>query len=403
MLLKNGRMIINNCLVKKDILIKNNLINMIADEINCDDLEVIDLNNKLVIPGAIDVHVHFREPGYEYKETIKTGSMAAAKGGITTVMTMPNLNPFPDCKKNLEVELDRIKKSGIVNIYPYGTITKGEEDKEIADIDSFSSMVLAISDDGKGVNNLAILEEAMKKALKYDLIICSHAEDKKLGYLPSGEYVAVRREIELAKKIGCRYHFCHLSTKESLEEVRRAKQEGYTNISCEVSPHHLVLNEKRIKNANFKMNPPLRSEEDRQAVIKALIDGTANIIASDHAPHSEEEKSREYCNCPNGIIGLETELPIIYTEFVKNGIISFDRFKEVFVYEPIRLFHLPKRDLKEGFVADIAVLDIDNYHIYQKKEILSIGKNSPFEGEKFYGFNVLTLVNGKIVYKKENL
>lgn len=400
MLIKNGRIIKNNTLIYSDVLVNDNLIVRVEPNIEANDEEVYDVKGALVMPGAVDVHVHFREPGYEYKETIATGSKAAAKGGVTTVMTMPNLNPFPDCLENLEVEIDRIEKTGIVNIYPYGTITKSQEDKELAQIDEFHDKVLAISDDGKGVNNLELLEEAMKKALKYDLIICSHAEDKKLGYDPSGEYVAVRREIELAKKIGCRYHFCHLSTKESFEAIREARALGYTNISCEVSPHHLVLNETRIKNANFKMNPPLRSESDRLATINALIDGTANIIASDHAPHSEEEKSREYCNCPNGIIGLETELPIIYTEFVKSGLITLDRFLDIFVYEPIKLFKLPKRDLKEGYIADIAVLDIENPHIYKKKEILSIGKNSPFEGEKFYGFPLLTVVNGKVVYKK---
>ena len=398
LLIKNGNIIKNNKLEKYDILIEDDKISKIEKNIDC-DCEIIDAKGCLVMPGAVDVHVHFREPGYEKKETIKTGSLSAAKGGVTTVMTMPNLKPCPDCLENLMVQKEIIKKDSIVNVYPYGAVTVNQEDKNRADIEGFYNEVLAITDDGRGVNNLAILEEACILAKKYNLVVASHAEDNFYKYAPEGEYVAVRREIEIAKKVGCKYHFCHMSTKESFEAIRNAQKEGYTNITCEVAPHHLVLNETMIKNANYKMNPPLRSEENRLATIEALLDGTACMVASDHAPHTEEEKSQEYNKCPNGIIGLETMLPIIYTEFVKNKKISYERFLDLMVYNPIKVFNLPARRLEPGFIADIAIIDIENPHTYTKDEILSKGKNSPFIGNTYYGFTKATLVQGKIVYK----
>ena len=398
LLIKNGNIIKNNKLEKYDILIEDDKISKIEKNIDC-DCEIIDAKGCLVMPGAVDVHVHFREPGYEKKETIKTGSLSAAKGGVTTVMTMPNLKPCPDCLENLMVQKEIIKKDSIVNVYPYGAVTVNQEDKNRADIEGFYNEVLAITDDGRGVNNLTILEEACVLAKKYNLVVASHAEDNFYKYAPEGEYVAVRREIEIAKKVGCKYHFCHMSTKESFEAIRNAQKEGYTNITCEVAPHHLVLNETMIKNANYKMNPPLRSEENRLATIEALLDGTACMVASDHAPHTEEEKSQEYNKCPNGIIGLETMLPIIYTEFVKNKKISYERFLDVMVYNPIKVFNLPARRLEPGFIADIAIIDIENPHTYTKDEILSKGKNSPFIGNTYYGFTKATLVQGKIVYK----
>ena len=398
LLIKNGNIIKNNKLEKYDILIEDDKISKIEKNIDC-DCEIIDAEGCLVMPGAVDVHVHFREPGYEKKETIKTGSLSAAKGGVTTVMTMPNLKPCPDCLKNLMVQKEIIKKDSIVNVYPYGAVTVNQEDKNRADIEGFYNEVLAITDDGRGVNNLTILEEACILAKKYNLVVASHAEDNFYKYAPEGEYVAVRREIEIAKKVGCKYHFCHMSTKESFEAIRNAQKEGYTNITCEVAPHHLVLNETMIKNANYKMNPPLRSEENRLATIEALLDGTACMVASDHAPHTEEEKSQEYNKCPNGIIGLETMLPIIYTEFVKNKKISYERFLDLMVYNPIKVFNLPARRLEPGFIADIAIIDIENPHTYTKDEILSKGKNSPFIGNTYYGFTKATLVQGKIVYK----
>ena len=397
-LIKNGSIILNNTLVKKDILIDNSLIVKIEDEIYS-DCEIIDASDCLLMPGAVDVHVHLREPGFESKETVKTGTLSSAKGGVTTILAMPNLKPCPDCLENLNKELEIINRDALVNVYPFGSVTVNEADQELSDIESFHNLVCAISDDGRGVNNLELLERAMHLAKKYNLVIASHAEDNYYKYSREGEYVAVLREIELAKKVGCKYHFCHMSVKESFDAIRKAQEEGYTNITCEVSPHHLVLNDSMIRNANFKMNPPLRPESDRLETIKALLDGTACMIASDHAPHTEEEKSQDYDKCPNGIIGLETMIPIVYTEFVMTGLISFDRFLDLLVYNPRKVFNLPKRSMEVNSVADIAIIDIKNKREYKKEEILSKGKNSPFVGKSYYGFTKYTLVNGKIVYK----
>ena len=398
-LIKNGSVIENNILVKKDILIENNLIKKIDKDINL-DCEILDATGCLVMPGAVDVHVHLREPGFTKKETVKTGTMSSAKGGVTSIMSMPNLNPCPHNLENLNKQLEIIKQDAVVNVYPFASVTINEEDKEISKIDEVVNVAYGLSDDGRGVNSLDILEEAMKLAKKYNFTIASHAEDNYYKYAREGEYVAVLREIELAKKIGCKYHFCHMSVKESFDAIKKAQDEGYTNITCEVAPHHLVLNKEMIKDANYKMNPPLRDESDRLATIEALLNGTACMIASDHAPHTEEEKSQEYDKCPNGIIGLETMIPIIYTNFVKTGLITLNRFLDLLVYNPIKVFNLPKRDLKENMIADIAVIDIENEHKYTKEEILSKGKNSPFIGNSYYGFTKYTLVNGNIVYKK---
>ena len=398
-LIKNGSVIENNILVKKDILIENNLIKKIDKDINL-DCEILDATGCLVMPGAVDVHVHLREPGFTKKETVKTGTMSSAKGGVTSIMSMPNLNPCPHNLENLNKQLEIIKQDAVVNVYPFASVTINEEDKEISKIDEVVNVAYGLSDDGRGVNSLDILEEAMKLAKKYNFTIASHAEDNYYKYAREGEYVAVLREIELAKKIGCKYHFCHMSVKESFDAIKKAQDEGYTNITCEVAPHHLVLNKEMIKDANYKMNPPLRGESDRLATIEALLNGTACMIASDHAPHTEEEKSQVYDKCPNGIIGLETMIPIIYTNFVKTGLITLNRFLDLLVYNPIKVFNLPKRDLKENMIADIAVIDIENEHKYTKEEILSKGKNSPFIGNSYYGFTKYTLVNGNIVYKK---
>ena len=261
-LIKNGKIIKNNQLVKKDILIEENKIIKIEDQINY-DCEILDATDCLVMPGAVDVHVHLREPGFEYKETVKTGTMACAKGGVTSIMSMPNLKPCPDNYDNLKVQLNAIEKDAVINVYPFGAVTVNEEDKELADYDSMKDYIYGLSDDGRGVNSLNLLEQAMIYAKEHDLTIASHAEDNYYKYSREGEYVAVLREIELAKKIGCKYHFCHMSVKESFDAIRKAQSEGYTNITCEVAPHHLVLNKDMIKDANYKMNPPLREESDR--------------------------------------------------------------------------------------------------------------------------------------------
>ena len=397
MILKNGYIVENNQLVKKDILIEDNLIKEIAEEINGSD--VIDITNLLVIPGAVDVHVHLREPGYTHKETIATGTSSSAKGGVTTIMAMPNLNPTPDCLESLNFEKELISKDAIVNTYPYAAVSCGQKGLKIADLKELGKHVYAITDDGVGVNNIEILVEAMKLAKEHGIVMASHAEDEVDSKLPQGEYVAVRREIEYVKEIGCKYHFCHMSTKESFDAIRKAREEGHLNITCEVSPHHLFLNEEMIKDGNWKMNPPLRSEENRLETIKALLDGTAQVIASDHAPHTVEEKSQEYNKCPNGIIGLETMIPLVYTNLVKTGIATIEDMLNWLVYNPIKIFNLPERKLAPGYPADLAILDIETEREYKEEEILSMGKNSPFIGMKMTGYPKCTLVNGKIVWQ----
>lgn len=398
-LIKNGSIVIDNKLVKKDILIDDSKIIEISDEINKKAL-VLDAKGCMIIPGAVDVHVHLREPGFSHKETIKSGTHAAAKGGITTIMAMPNLNPVPDSVDNLQQELDIIKRDAIINVYPYASTTIGEKGETLSDIDHLKDLVKAITDDGRGVNNIEVLKKAMIKAKEYNLVIASHAEDDKYGTSREGEIVAVKREIALAKEIGCKYHFCHLSCKESFDEIRKARCEGYTNITCEVAPHHLVLHEGLIKNANFKMNPPLRKVTDMEESVRALIDGTVDAIATDHAPHTKEEKSKEYDKCPNGIIGLETMIPIIYTNFVKTNLISLNRFIDLIVNNPSRIFNLPKKEIKVSRNADLAIIDINEEKEYIESEILSKSTNSPYIGNSYYGFIRYTILNGKVIYKK---
>lgn len=400
-LLKNGKIIKDNKLIKTDIKIKNGIIVEIAPAIENDGYEIIELNNAMIIPAMVDLHVHFREPGYAHKETIKSGSLSAAKGGFTDVMTMPNLKPVPDSYDNLKIELDIIKKDSIVNIYPYGALSMAQSGKEIANLKSLIGHVHAISDDGFGVNDINVLKKACLFAKENDIMIASHAEDNNYKNTdPKSEYVAVLREIEIAKETGCRYHFCHMSTKESFDAIRKAKREGYNNITCEAAPHHLILNSDMIcGNTNYKMNPPLRSEEDRLATVQALIDGTVDAIASDHAPHSKDEKKNEFAKAPNGIVGLEAVAPIIYTYFVKNNLISYERFVDLTSTAPARIFKISTNEIKEGSKCNLAVLDINSNHIYTEKEIVSMGKNSPYIGLDLYGYNVLTIKDGKIIYK----
>ena len=396
--IKNGYVLENGQLVLKDLYIADDVIIKVGDNLEVEG-ELVDAKGGFIMPGATDVHVHMREPGYSHKETIHTASLGALKGGVTTCLAMPNLNPCPDSLENLNVELEIIERDGLVNIYPYGAVTVAQKGMDLADLNSFKDKVCAITDDGVGVNNIDLLVKAMKFAKENDMVIASHAEDSVNGKLPEGEYKAVIREIELAKEIGCKYHFCHMSTKESFEAILKAQEEGYP-ITCEVAPHHLILNETMIKDANWKMNPPLRSEENRLETIKALLSGVACMVASDHAPHSVAEKSQEYDKCPNGILGLETMLPIVYTHFIKNGMATLNDFVDWFVTNPNKVFNLGERKIEVGYPADITILDLETKHKYVEEEIVSLSKNSPYIGMEFYGFPILTMVGGKVLYKK---
>ena len=398
MILKGGQVLIDGKLETRDVLIVENEINRVSKSIS--GANEIDVSDMLIIPGAIDPHVHLREPGFEYKETAKSACASAAKGGITTVLAMPNIKPAPDTRENIEYILDKIRKDVPINVYQFGSLTKGMLGQEVADIESFIDLVPAISDDGPGTPNLETLYKGLEKAAMLNVVTSIHAEAKGLGFAPEAEYKAVEDTISIVRDTGASVHFCHLSLKKSIEYAIEAKREGL-DITFEVTPHHLFLNENDIKgNTNYKMNPPLRSEEDREFVEYSLISGDALCVATDHAPHSREEKLREYDKAPCGIIGVETMLPLLYTNLVLSGKISIGRFIEITSINAGQRFKVYNNGILSGDTANITVLDINNKHKYSKDENLSKGENSPFFGYELYGFPVLTICNGNIVYKR---
>jgi len=374
----------------------------------------LDLSKHAVFPGFCDVHVHFREPGFSYKETIKSGSMAAAAGGYTAVCTMPNLSPVPDCKEHLKAQLDIIERDAVINVYPYGSITVSQNGRELSKMDELADGSIAFSDDGRGVQQDDMMRSAMLKAKALGKMIVAHCEVNSLlnkGYIHYGEYarkhghrgicseseyLQIERDLRLAKETGCAYHVCHISAKESVDLIRKAKAEGI-DVTCETAPHYLVLDDSDLKEeGRFKMNPPLRSKEDRLALIEGVRDGTIDMIATDHAPHSAEEKSRGLEKSAFGIVGLETAFPIMYTHLVKTGIISLEKLIELLSINPLKRF-----GITQGM--DFSVWDLEEQVTVNPSEFLSLGKATPFEGERLYGVNLLTVCDGKIVYKRQNI
>ncbi len=367
-----------------------------------------NFENCYLLPGFCDVHVHFREPGFEYKETIESGSKSAVNGGYTTVFTMPNLKPVPDSLKNLNIQLDAINKCGLIEVIPYGSITKGQRGEELSDMNDLAPYVCAFSDDGRGVQSDEMMEKAMLKAKSLNKIIVAHCEVNSLlngGYIHDGEYAKmhnhkgicskseyeqIARDIELVKKTGVKYHVCHISTKESVEIIRKAKKEG-VDITCETGPHYLVFNDLQLRDdGRFKMNPPIRSEEDRLALIEGIKDGTIDMIATDHAPHSFEEKSKGLKGSLNGIVGLETAFPILYTNLVKTGVITLKKLVELMAINPRKRFGL-------SLGNDYGVWDLDSEYEIDGKDFKSKGKSSPFIGLKVYGKLIKTIKDGKII------
>ncbi len=363
-----------------------------------------------IFPGFCDVHVHFREPGFSYKETILTGSKASARGGYTAVCTMPNLNPVPDTVENLNVQLAIIEKDAVIDVYPLASITKGEMGKELSDLEELSKKAIAFSDDGRGVQTDEMMKKAMLKAKALDKIIVAHCEVNELlhgGYIHDGEYakanghrgicsaseyLQVERDLKLAKEIGVKYHVCHISTKETVELIRNAKREG-VSVTCETAPHYLILDDSNLKeDGAFKMNPPLRSIEDRLALIEGIKDGTIDMIATDHAPHSEEEKSRGLEKSPFGIVGIETAFPLLYTHLVRKGVITLEKLIDLLAVNPRERFNIPFN----GYT----VWDLDKEYVIDEKDFLSKGKATPFKGERVFGENLLTVCNGEIAYEK---
>ena len=365
-------------------------------------------SNIVIFPGFCDVHVHFREPGFSYKETILSGSLAGANGGYTDVCTMPNLNPVPDSVENLKAQLDIIKRDAKIGVYPYASITVGQQGQALSDLEGMRDLCVAYSDDGRGVQSDEMMERAMLKARALDKIIVAHCEINDLlkgGYIHDGEFARlhnmkgicsesewgqIKRDIELARKTGCKYHVCHISTKESVELIRQAKADG-VDITCETGPHYLVFNDMMIKDeGRFKMNPPIRSEADRLALIEGIKDGTIDMIATDHAPHSAEEKSLGLKDSKMGVVGLETAFAVMYTYFVKTGEITMERLLDLLCYNARKRFGIPLGN-------SYTVFNLDKRLVVDPSTFMSMGKATPFEGMELYGECLLTVKDGQAV------
>lgn len=418
LLLKNGQILVKGQLQKQDILIENKHIVSIDDDILEGNHEVIDVGFAFVSPGLIDMHVHLREPGYEEKETIETGTKAAAKGGYTLVCAMPNTNPAPDNIDTLKDILSIIEEKAVVKVLPYGTITKGQKNNsELVDMKIMKDLVCGFSNDGYGIQSTREMYEAMKHAERYETLIAAHCEDEAIlydGYVHKGqkaikegwkgitslsESIQIARDTLIAEETNAKYHVCHISTKEGVRIVRDAKKRG-VNVTCEVTPHHLLLTESDVSDGNTKMNPPVREVSDKYALISGLLDGTIDMICTDHAPHTEQEKEAGLENAPFGIVGLETAFPLIYTNFVETGIATLEDIMNWFCYNPAKRLNLGYGKLIEGRVADITIIDLNKSKRINKEEFASKGKNTPFDGWLCKGWPIMTIVDGEIIYKE---
>ena len=373
----------------------------------------LQFQNVYIFPGFVDVHVHFREPGFSYKETVRTGSLAAAHGGYTGVCTMPNLDPVPDSPEHLAPQLEAIRRDALIDVRPLGAITKGERGEALAEMEALAPLVAGFSDDGRGVQSEEMMEAAMREAKRLGKIIVAHCEDDLLrngGYIHDGEYAKahghkgicsesewkpIARDLELVRKTGCAYHVCHISTKESVELIRRAKAEGL-DVTCETGPHYLLLDEGDLQeDGRFKMNPPLRSSADREALIEGILDGTIDMIATDHAPHSAEEKSRGLAESAMGIVGLETAFPALYTGLVKTGILPLEKLIALLSDNPRARFGFP-------LGHDFSVWDLSVCKAVDPNSFLSMGRATPFSGMELFGKNLLTVKDGTVVYLTPN-
>ena len=380
----------------------------------------VDASSYIVLPGFVDVHVHLREPGFSYKETIRTGTLAAARGGYTTVCTMPNLDPVPDSPEHLQAQLDLIARDSCIRVLPYGAITVGQQGQALADMAALAPFVAAFSDDGRGVQSDSLMRQAMLEAKRLNKLIVAHCEDNTLlrgGYIHDGSYARlhghrgicsesewgqIRRDLALVRETGCAYHVCHVSTKESVALLRRAKAEGL-DVTCETAPHYLLLDESMLQeDGRFKMNPPLREKADREALLEAVQDGTIDMIATDHAPHSAEEKGRGLVGSAMGIVGLETAFPLLYTYLVKPGILSFPRLMELLHSAPSRRFGIPERPT-EGENASFTVFDPHTPYTIDPASFLSKGRATPFAGWQVQGRCILTVSDGRIAWSDGTL
>ena len=415
-LIKGGTIVTGSGTFAGDILVRDGrIVSILPGLTPPDGVSVIDASGLTVVPAFADIHVHFREPGFTAKETISTGSAAAAHGGYTVVCAMPNLDPVPDSPETLAVEQAAIDRDAVISVLPYCSITKGRKGLELVDFKALKNSCVAFSDDGSGVQGEAMMRSAMEAAAREDVIIAAHCEDDSLlrgGYIHDGRYCAqhghkgicsesewgqIARDLKLCEETGCRYHVCHISTKESVALIRRAKARG-VNVTCETGPHYLVLCEDDLQeDGRFKMNPPLRSAEDRDALVEGLLDGTIDAIATDHAPHTAEEKSRGLAGSAMGIVGLETSFPVLYTALVRTGRMSLERLVEAMSEAPRRIFRIGGA-LEPGMPADLAIIDLEKEYIIDSRNFLSKGKATPFEGWTVRGEVLMTLKDGKAVY-----
>ncbi|MBE5786965.1 MAG: dihydroorotase [Clostridiales bacterium] len=419
-MLKSGRVYQNGAFIAADVMIEKGKVARIASSISprLGD-RVLDFSHCFIIPGFVDVHVHLREPGFIYKETIETGTMAAARGGYTTVCSMPNLMPAPDTREHLQLQLDAIKKSARVQVLPYGCITMGQKGRgQMVDFTGLAPYVCGFSDDGKGVQEAELMELAMRAIKKTGKVLAAHCEDESLlrgGYIHDGPYARkyghagicsesetaqVKRDLALAARIGCKYHVCHVSAKETVAAIREAKKAG-VDVTCETAPHYLLLTDMdMIDDGRFKMNPPLREAADRDALIEGILDGTVDMIATDHAPHSDPEKTRGLRASLMGVVGLESAFRVLHTRLVEGKkILSMERLVELMCIQPRTRFGI-EGGLSKGQRADIAVIDPGEEGVIDPAAFLSMGRATPFEGWKTRGDVVMTMAGGKIVYQK---
>ena len=417
-LLKNGQVFTNNRFQSVDILLRDGQIAAVGGSISSGGSVSIDLGGAFVFPGLVDVHVHLREPGFSYKETIAAGTLAAAHGGYAHLGAMPNLNPVPDSRAHLQVQLEAIARDARVHVHPYGAITVGERGEELADLAAMAPDVLGFSDDGKGVQDRSMMERAMCLARDLGKPIVAHCEDNSLlrgGYIHDGEYARlhghrgicsesewgqIARDLELAKRTGCKYHVCHVSAKESVELIRRAKAEG-VDVTCETGPHYLLMSDMDLQeDGRFKMNPPIRSRADREALVEGILDGTIDMIITDHAPHSAQEKSLGLEKSLMGVVGLECAFAVLYTGLVKKGILSLEKLLDLMHTAPARRFGVGT-PIAVGQPADLTVFDLEKKWTVDPEQFLSLGRATPFEGWEVQGACKMTFIGGEIAWQED--
>lgn len=417
LLLTGGTVFHNGSFLQMDVAVDQGRIVSVSPSLPKEGCSVIECSDYLIVPGFVDVHVHLREPGFSYKETIFSGTSAAAAGGYTAVCAMPNLKPVPDSREHLEAQLEIIRREARVRVYPYGAITCGEQGEALADMAEMASDVAGFSDDGKGVQSESRMRQAMELARQLDKPIVAHCEDESLlargwsvhdgvfarahglvGNASESEWRQVERDLKLVRETGCQYHVCHVSTKESVALVRKAKAEGLP-VTCETGPHYLVLcDEDLLDEGRFRMNPPIRSAADRDALLEGLLDGTVDCIATDHAPHSAEEKAGGLAGSLNGIVGLECAFPVLYTQLVRTGVVPMETLLRALCVNPRRIFRLPGGDVAPGEIADLTVLDLNRPHVIDSSRFHSLGHSTPFDGWGVAAAVATTICGGELVY-----